>query len=179
MANVAVSDGLNVVLTDSKGHFSLPGHASQRFVTVSSPSGYKTVGNHYLRIEPATALYDFALTRYDDDASRDGSHRFIQVTDTEIFNTSGNEAWVDDIRRYAANEKAAFVVHTGDICYKNGMTEHIKLMNSDNMGLPVYYCIGNHDLVDGSYGEEFFAVCQDRLFSDTPPDRLPRPVKFC
>lgn len=156
MANVAVSDGLNVVLTDSKGHFSLPGHASQRFVTVSSPSGYKTVGNHYLRIEPATALYDFALTRYDDDASRDGSHRFIQVTDTEIFNTSGNEAWVDDIRRYAANEKAAFVVHTGDICYKNGMTEHIKLMNSDNMGLPVYYCIGNHDLVDGSYGEEFF-----------------------
>lgn len=47
-------------------------------------------------------------------------------------------------------------MHTGDICYKNGLTEHIKLMNSDNMGLPVYYGIGNHDLVDGAYGEEFF-----------------------
>lgn len=156
MANVAVTDGLNVVMTDAKGRFTLPGHDRQRFVSVSSPSGYRPVKNHYLRIDPATADYDFAMTRYNNGAASDGSHRFIQVTDTEIFNTEGNEAWVDDVRRYAANEQAAFVVHTGDICYKNGLTEHIKLMNSDNMGLPVYYCLGNHDLVDGAYGEEFF-----------------------
>ncbi len=156
MANVAVTDGLNVTLTDAKGRFTLPGHASQRFVSVTSPSGYKPVGKHYRRIGADTPDYDFAMTRYNDGASRNGSHRFIQVTDSEIFNTEGNEAWVDDVRRYAANEGAAFVIHTGDICYKNGLTEHIRLMNSDNMGLPVYYCIGNHDLVDGAYGEEFF-----------------------
>lgn len=92
MAKVAVSDGLNVVFTDAKGHFSLPGHDRQRFITVSSPSGFRTVGTHYQRIDPAKNAYDFALTRYDDGASRDGSHRFIQVTDSEIFNTSGNEA---------------------------------------------------------------------------------------
>ena len=80
------------------------------------------------------------------------------MTDTEIFNTTRNEEWVDDIRRYAANNGAAFVVHTGDICYPNGLRDHIGLMNTAGMGVPVYYCIGNHDLVAGKYGEELFGV---------------------
>ena len=29
-------------------------------------------------------------------------------------------------------------------------------MNTENMDCPVFYCIGNHDLVKGKYGEELF-----------------------
>ena len=39
---------------------------------------------------------------------------------------------------------------------KNGLKAHIKLMNTENMDCPVFYCIGNHDLVKGKYGEELF-----------------------
>ena len=29
-------------------------------------------------------------------------------------------------------------------------------MNTENMNCPVFYCIGNHDLEQGKYGEEIF-----------------------
>ena len=156
LKGVSVSDGLNVVKTDAEGRFTLPGHELQRFVFVTTPSGYQTHNRHYIALDPAVMSYDFPLIPYDARITRDGSHRFIQVTDTEIFNTTRNEDWIDDLRRYAANEGAAFIVHTGDICYPNGLNEHIRLMNTANMGLPIYYCIGNHDLVRGKYGEEMF-----------------------
>ena len=156
LAGVAVSDGLNVAVTDRQGRFSLPGHADCRFIFISSPSGYLAPDGYYIPVATGSRDYDFGLTPYDGAIGRDGSHRFIQVTDTEIFNTTRNEEWVDDIRRYAANNGAAFVVHTGDICYPNGLRDHIGLMNTAGMGVPVYYCIGNHDLVAGKYGEELF-----------------------
>lgn len=63
---------------------------------------------------------------------------------------------MNNVRDYARNEQAAFIIHTGDICYEKGLKAHIKLMNTENMDCPVFYCIGNHDLVKGKYGEELF-----------------------
>lgn len=156
LAGVAVSDGLNVVKTGGDGVFRLPGHDKARFVFVSVPSGYKTDNAYYKRIEGGLHKYDFALLPYDSGAGRDGSHAFVQLTDSEIFNTSGNEVWVDEVRQCAENCDAAFIVHTGDLCYEKGLKTHIGLMNTENMGRPVYYCIGNHDLVKGAYGEELY-----------------------
>ena len=68
----------------------------------------------------------------------------------------GQDAWLDDLRAYADQSGAAFIVHTGDICYEKGLRAHRTLMNAANMGRPVYYCIGNHDLVKGPYGEALF-----------------------
>ena len=85
-----------------------------------------------------------------------GSHRFIHISDTEIFNTENQEDWANNIRDYAANENISFIIHTGDICYENGLKNHIHLMNTSNMDCPMFYCIGNHDLVKGKYGEEVF-----------------------
>ena len=48
------------------------------------------------------------------------------------------------------------MIHTGDICYEKGLKEHIGLLNGKTAGVPVFYCIGNHDLVKGKYGEELF-----------------------
>ena len=156
LGGIKVSDGMNVTETAKDGTYTLPGHARQRFIFITTPSGYKTLNKHYHKIDSRTNGYDFGLLTYHPGIGKDGSHQYVHVSDTEIFNTEGNEAWVRNIREYAANENAAFIIHTGDICYENGMKKHIKLMNTENMNVPVFYCIGNHDLVKGKYGEEVF-----------------------
>ena len=164
LANVLVSDGLAVVKTSKDGTFTLPGHAKERFIFITTPSGYKTNNKHYLSIDKSTTAYAFALQRYDGAIQKSGAHKYVHVTDTEIFNTEKQEEWVDNVRQYAANEGSAFIVHTGDICYENGLKNHIKLMNTKNMDCPVFYCIGNHDLVAGKYGEELFESLYGPVF---------------
>ena len=129
LGGIKVSDGLNVTETAKDGTYTLPGHARQRFIFITTPSGYKTLNKHYHKIDSRTNGYDFGLLTYHPGIGKDGSHQYVHVSDTEIFNTEGNEAWVKNIREYAANENAAFIIHTGDICYENGMKKHIKLMN--------------------------------------------------
>lgn len=156
LAGVAVSDGLHVVQTAPDGSFTLEGHPRERFIFITTPSGYKTDNRHYLPVSPATASYDFGLQTYKGGIAKDGSHSYLHISDTEIFNTENQEDWISDLRAYAADEQAAFIIHTGDICYEKGLTEHIRLMNTANMGCPVFYSIGNHDLVKGERGEALF-----------------------
>ena len=130
LGGIKVSDGLNVTETAKDGTYTLPGHARQRFIFITTPSGYKTLNKHYHKIDSRTNGYDFGLLTYHPGIGKDGSHQYVHVSDTEIFNTEGNEVWVKNIREYAANENAAFIIHTGDICYENGMKKHIKLMNT-------------------------------------------------
>lgn len=156
LKDIKVSDGMNVAVTASDGSYSLPGHERERFIFITTPSGYKTFNKHYHKIETKSEGYDFGLLPYDGGIRKDGTHSYIHITDTEIFNTENHSDWVNNVRDYAANEKAAFIVHTGDICYEKGLNAHIKLMNTENMDCPVFYCIGNHDLVKGKYGEEVF-----------------------
>lgn len=155
LSGVAVSDGLTVVRTASDGSFTLPGHEKERFIYITTPHGYKTNNAHYRKIEPGNPEYSFALQPYKA-AQKDGSHSFIHIADTEIFNTENHEDWISSIRGYAVNEGAAFIIHTGDICYENGLKNHIRLMNTEGMNCPVFYCIGNHDLVKGAYGEDLY-----------------------
>lgn len=154
--NVSVSDGFNVVQTTEDGTYLLAGHPREKFLFITTPSGYKTNNLHYRRIESDKSVYDFGINPYSGNIQKDGAHRFVHISDTEIGGIDGNEAWVNNLRDYAANEKAAFIIHTGDICYEQGLNSHIKLMNTDNMNVPTFYCIGNHDLVKGKSGEEVF-----------------------
>lgn len=156
LKNVCVSDGLNVVKTAADGTFSLPGFKNERFIFITTPSGYQTDNKHYQRITGSERSYDFGVQPLQGYIAPDGSHQYLHIADTEIFNTINQEDWANEMRDLAANEKVAFMVHTGDICYENGLKNHIKLMNTSNMGCPVFYCLGNHDLVKGKYGEELF-----------------------
>jgi outer membrane protein assembly factor BamB/predicted phosphodiesterase len=157
LEGVAVSDGLNVVLTDAEGKFSLPGHAKERFIFITLPSGY-TISKHYIPV--SATEFTFGLKPFPGRVGDDGSHKFIHISDTEISETQSHEVWANKIRDYARNEQVAFIVHTGDICYEAGMTSHIKLINTTNMGFQVHYTIGNHDMERGNSGEEMF----ERIF---------------
>lgn len=153
MAGIVVTDGRNCVKTASDGTFTLPGYEKTRFITITTPTGYK-VEKHYIQVSNTTKSYDFLLHK-NPHVQRE-EHTFIQITDTEIFNRGINNQWVEYLRDYIKSGKVAFLIHTGDICYESGLKEHIQVVNSKTMGCPVYYLIGNHDLVKGNYGEELF-----------------------
>lgn len=155
LKGVMVSDGRHVVKTQGDGTYELPGHERERFLFVTVPSGYKTT-RHYHAIGQGRDSYDFALRPYNAHIGRGGAHHFVQISDTEISTATGQEEWVAAVRSYALNENAAFIIHTGDICYEKGLKAHKPMFNTENMDVPVYYCIGNHDLVKGKYGEEVF-----------------------
>lgn len=150
LAGVSVTDGLHVVKTDEKGEFELPGeHPQARFVTVTTPSGYRPARTHYLKIEPERASYDFGLTK----TAHTGAFDFIHITDTEA---TSYKDWLDNLKDYTETNPTAFIVHTGDICYQPGLAFHGTNVQSRQMGIPMYYTVGNHDLVAGDYGEQLF-----------------------
>ena len=152
IANVSVSDGRNVVKTDENGAYTLPGYSKSRFVTVTTPAGYWTE-NYYIPVTKDRETYDFRLDKSEKTAQAD--HSFLQISDSEI-GAKGVGAWIEHVRDTVKETDPAFLIHTGDICYEDGLKQHIKDMNTENMGVPVRYVIGNHDYVAGKYGEALF-----------------------
>ena len=148
---VAVSDGLNVVVTDNHGRFQLPYRHEARFIFITVPAGYKTLDRHYLKAESTANEYNFMLLQHP--VSAEDEIRFIQLADTETYTDNG---WIQPVRDYAVNARVSFIIHTGDICYEQGMIFHGRYVTPETMGVPVFYCIGNHDLEKGKYGEEVF-----------------------
>lgn len=151
LANVSVSDGRNVVKTDAEGKFSLEGYRKSRFVMVSVPAGYAT-DDFYIPVEKNKEAYLFSLEK--SEATKNTAHSFLQISDTEIKESVGD--WINNVKDIIKETKPAFLMHTGDICYKEGLKQHIKDMNTQNMGCTVRYAIGNHDYVEGKYGEALY-----------------------
>ena len=147
LAAVRVSDGLNVTITDAQGKYILPGHPKQRFVFITTPAGYRTTETFWQRTDSSRKQYDFVLRP----SAQSG--KFLRITDTETWRY---DAWVTDLKEYVQAEGADFLIHTGDICYEKGMAFHADQVNTSTIGVPTYYCIGNHDLVKGPYGEALY-----------------------
>ena len=155
MGGVVVSDGLNCVKTDVNGAFTLPGHEKAHFVTVSIPAGYRPKVRHYLKVEEGKTQYDFELLPWARSAG--DTIRFIHFSDTE--QASGSLIWAENGRDYANAVGAAAIIHSGDICYRNGLKYHAENVNPEKLGMPIYYTNGNHDLLKddpAGFGEKTF-----------------------
>ncbi len=151
--HVSVTDGRHVVKTDSDGNFKLSGWCKSKFVAVTIPSGYWTE-DYYIPIEKEKSTYVFELDKAKKDRT---NHNFLQVSDTEIGEKGAEPQWINALKETAKEQDSAFIIQTGDICYIDGLKQHIRDMNTENMGVPVRYVIGNHDYVDyGKYGEQLF-----------------------
>ena len=81
------------------------------------------------------------------------SNLFIHTGDTE---ESVYRDWMDIFKENIANNDYAFVLFNGDICYEPGLRLHAEHFTTDKLGVRIVYSVGNHDLVDGAYGEELF-----------------------
>jgi len=149
MAGVKVSDGMNIVLTDEEGRFSLPGWERAHVINVGLLT--ECHDDWYINIEGHKGDFDFVVkpTECGDNFC------FMHMSDSEIEGRSKND-WIDFVRKTVKEEKPAFFVNTGDLCREDGLNRHYLLMNSDSAGCPVRYTIGNHDLCDGDYGEQLY-----------------------
>ena len=74
LAGVMVTDGMNVVKTDKKGRFSLPGFEKTRFISMTTPAGFETQ-QFYLPVKENRKSYDFLLTESERSNHRYGSNR--------------------------------------------------------------------------------------------------------
>ena len=152
MAGVSVTNGKDVIKTDEDGHYVMDGWLKDRFVTVTIPTGYWTE-DYYIEVTDAKEGYDFVLEKSDRDYT---DHTFLQVADSEV-GSGGVGEWIENVKAAAEDTGAAFIMHTGDICYEDGLRTHLSGMNSENMPAPVRYAIGNHDYINwGGYGEAYF-----------------------
>ena len=150
LQDIKVTDGKTVVVTNDKGEYELPGYKLTRFIYITVPAGYQASGSFYQKLEPGKTSYDIGLKSYNRTAK---DARFVQLADTE---DRGYGKWISYVKDYATNNDIGFIVHTGDICYEEGLKFHAKEVTTETMGVPVYYCIGNHDLVKGDYGEQLY-----------------------
>ena len=79
LAGVMVTDGMNVVKTNKKGRFSLPGCEKSRFISMTTPARFETQ-QFYLPVKENRKSYDFLLTESERTQPRE--HSFVQITDT-------------------------------------------------------------------------------------------------
>lgn len=148
MEGVAVQDGQNVVRSGKDGIFNLAGHDGARFVTLTLPDGFRASRSYYLPFAGNDRSYDLGICPLSGHSS--AAYSFVQITDTE---TSVYGDWVDNLKEYVKANPTAFIVHTGDICYEPHQAFHGNYLRTADFGVPVYYCVGNHDLRAGKYGE--------------------------
>lgn len=148
LMDVIVSDGYTVIKSDSTGTFFFDTHPRAKFLFVSTPDGFDNEGSFYQTLDSRAGSYIFKLVKRDNYPGF-----FIHTGDTE---TGVYKDWVTLFKNYVNNTKPAFVVFNGDICYERGLRFHAKELNSLKLGVRTVYTLGNHDLVDGSNGEDLF-----------------------
>lgn len=163
--DVAVSNGIDVTLTDDKGFYSLP-VGDDNTIFVIKPSGYKTSVNEdfiphfyyhhkpngspdtltYKGVEPTGKLprsIDFALYQYDEPINFTalifGDPQPYSVQDLDYF----TEKIVKDVQK---TDKTLFGISLGDIAGDNLDLHPIYKERMRILELPWYNVMGNHDM---------------------------------
>ncbi|MFT3823012.1 MAG: calcineurin-like phosphoesterase family protein [Chitinophagaceae bacterium] len=155
LAGVVVSDGFSVVLTDKKGRYEFPYNETAKSVFVSIPSGYefphdKNVAGCYKVLgSDKKDQYDFELVPLSKD---DTKHQFIIWADPQVKNEKDVEKMMEqsvpDVKKLLKSLAPGTLIHgitVGDIVWDNHdlFPEYNKAV--DQMGIPFFQALGNHD----------------------------------
>ncbi|SDL13142.1 N terminal of Calcineurin-like phosphoesterase [Catalinimonas alkaloidigena] len=159
LANVAVTDGINVVRTDAKGRYAFDSPATAEFVYLSVPRGYafpheRGIARFYRRIEPSGGQKqfkaDFELEPLSGD---DTNHHFIVWADPQIISKEDaaqlKTVSAPDTRALVDSYPQGTLLHgigCGDLVW-----DHFELFDDyqeavATTGIPFFQVIGNHDM---------------------------------
>ena len=148
LESILISDGLHFTKTDKNGNFEIKGFDKFHFIMAHIPATFQTT-KYYYSIDENVSSYDFAFTP----KKKVDKFQFVHISDTETYEFRD---WLNVLKEYVNNEDPSFIMLTGDICYKRGMQFHSDHINNKTMGTPMRLSVGNHDLVAGDYGEQFY-----------------------
>lgn len=164
IANIAVSNGIDVVLTDSDGKYNLP-VGDDNIIFVIKPTGYKIAvdeynlpksyyihkpkgspASTYKGVAPTGELpksIDFALSKYDEPENYSS---FI-FGDSQTYSEEEVEYFIKGIVDEAKNKSGiSFGITLGDLV-GDDLNLHTTYKNAiKQMNLPWYNVIGNHDM---------------------------------
>jgi len=162
VANVVISDGYTVVLTDAKGKYAITTDDQATNIFMSTPAGceFKTDYNVTRQYEALGSRnqYDFklkALKRNDD------KHNFIIWADPQVKNKKDVKQMMDtavpDVQQLVKSMGADALIHgicVGDIVWDNHALFPDYNQAVAEMGIPFFQALGNHDMDYRMGGDE-------------------------
>lgn len=164
VAQVAVSNGREVVLTDRQGRYTLPVE-EDTVIFVIKPSGWRTptdpktgIAQHYYVHKPEGSpdvkfggvaptgrlpeTLDFPLIRQ----TERNSFRAVVFGDTQPRNQQEVDYIAHDVLPELVGVEAAFGVQLGDIVFDDLDVFEPLTLALGQLGLPWHYVVGNHDI---------------------------------
>lgn len=150
MKGVAVSDQVNVVVTDANGFYNLPNSKGFGYVFITQPNGFKAQRSYFQKVDLGLSAVhvDFALVK----VNTPTQFKFIHASDTHISDKS-----LDRIAKFHAvidSVKPDFVLVTGDLvkdALRVGEKEATSLYElykteMSKVGSTVWNVPGNHEI---------------------------------
>lgn len=160
LADVVVSDGVEVVKTDKNGLYQLKSEKKYGYIFISTPSGYVSAGESFLpAVHRQLMKSPASVERADFSLSEDGDqtkHTMLVFGDMHLANRTNDKAqfgnFVDDVNSYVSGHSGkVYGLTLGDLTWdiywvtnKFDLDSYVETM-SGIKGLKVYQTIGNHD----------------------------------
>jgi hypothetical protein len=157
IAGVAITDGLNIVVTDKNGRYELLSNRAAEFVYISIPSGYtfpneKGIARFYMPVTAKEGVFknDFNLEKLEVD---DTKHYFVVWADTQMISESDAQLLksesAPDLRDLVQSYGKSALFHgigCGDLVW-----DRFELFDDYKeaigiAGIPFFNVIGNHDM---------------------------------
>ena len=160
LAGVPVTDGINIVTTDSKGKYKLESNDDCRYVYITLPSGYKIPMENgtpvlFAEIKPDNKgefKHDFDLIP---DVTPMDRHLLYVVADPQVYfdpNMAEVGIAADEMRELMNTQytgHAAVGIMVGDIVGNIKQVDHFNpwmVSEINKCGFPFFYVCGNHDI---------------------------------
>ena len=162
VSGVTVSDGVNVVRTDSKGIYQMNSAKKWGYVFISVPSGYEVPSNGVLpcfwsKLTAASSQVeraDFSLTKVE---SQD-KYKIFFLGDMHLANRTNDvsqfKVFAKDLNSYVSSHSSEkmYAMTLGDMTWdiywydrNYSFPEYLKEINGDIRDLQIYHSMGNHD----------------------------------
>lgn len=162
VANVVVSDGTEVTVTDDKGIYELKSAKKWGYVFISVPSGYEVAAEgvfpqFYQTLKGAADVVeqkDFKLTKVDGQ----DRYKLFLLGDMHLANRTNDAAqftqFTTDLNAYMAQHSSQkmYALTLGDMTwdlywYKNNyaLPQYRETINRQVKNLQIYHTMGNHD----------------------------------
>lgn len=179
VANVVVSDGVEVTVTDEDGIYQLKSAKKNGYVFISIPGGYEVASEgvlprFYAKLRGAASVQervDFSLTK----VNNQDSYKVFMLGDMHLANRTSDARqfaeFTADLTGYMNSHKGQrmYAIALGDMTWETywksnsyAFTEYLRDVNAQLKDLQIFHVMGNHDNAYEGITTDFAAEAQYR-----------------